>query len=183
MGFHINILELSPGKAEKKAMKHLKRFGTNTTMATMIKIMQGNLFESKADVFVNTTNTFGVMGKGIALQFKQKFPKMYNEYRDICSKKQFDIGQILIHETGDNNPKFIVSFPTKKHWRNPSQIEWIKIGLKVLCKWCNDNKIQSIAIPSLGCSNGGLNWKDVCPLICESFNSIETMAYIFEPYG
>ena len=125
----------------------------------MIKYTQGNLLEANAEALVNTVNTVGVMGKGIALMFKERFVKNMNEYAKACKAKQLQTGKMFITETGElMGPKWIINFPTKQHWRSPSKLEWIMAGLNDLKTFIINNNVKSIAIPPLGAGNGGLDW-------------------------
>jgi O-acetyl-ADP-ribose deacetylase (regulator of RNase III) len=128
----------------------------------MIKFTQGNLLEAPVEALVNTVNTVGVMGKGIALMFKEAFPANFRAYEEACKNKQVKIGQMFVRETSAlEGPRWIINFPTKKHWRQPSRLEWIVAGLDDLRKVIHDLEIRSIALPPLGSGNGGLNWKEV----------------------
>jgi len=125
----------------------------------MIKYTSGNLLEADAEALVNTVNTVGVMGKGIALMFKERYTKNMEEYVRACKAKQVHTGKVFVTETGElMGPKWVVNFPTKQHWRSPSKIEWIDQGLDDLKYFITTNKIKSIAIPPLGAGNGGLDW-------------------------
>jgi O-acetyl-ADP-ribose deacetylase (regulator of RNase III)/uncharacterized protein YwgA len=150
----------------------------------MIKYITGNLFDSHADALVNTVNTVGIMGKGIALQFKKLFPNNFNLYKIECESGNFDIGKLFI--TTDQNTltgeKLIINFPTKKHWKSPSEYEYIEIGLDELVKVIKERKIKSIAIPPLGSGNGGLQWFKVKKIIHEKLNDIKDCEVIvYEP--
>ena len=128
----------------------------------MIKYTQGNLLEADVEALVNTVNTVGVMGKGIALMFKERFAKNMEEYAKACKAKQVHTGKMFVTETGELiGPKWIINFPTKQHWRSPSKLEWITEGLQDLKAFILDNHVHSIAIPPLGAGNGGLNWSVV----------------------
>ena len=128
----------------------------------MLRFTQGNLLDSGAEALVNTVNTVGVMGKGIALMFKEAFPENYKIYEAACKHGEVRIGQMLVTERRELlGPKWIINFPTKKHWRNPSRIEWIEAGLNDLRNVILVNRIRSIALPPLGSGNGGLNWANV----------------------
>jgi O-acetyl-ADP-ribose deacetylase (regulator of RNase III) len=125
----------------------------------MIKYIQGNLLEADVEALVNTVNTVGVMGKGIALMFKQRFKQNNAIYEKACKAKQVNTGKMFITGTDElMGPKWIVNFPTKQHWRNPSQLEWIIEGLQDLKQFILKNHVKSIAIPPLGAGNGGLDW-------------------------
>lgn len=129
----------------------------------MLVYVEQDIFQSPAQVIVNTVNTVGVMGKGIAKRFKDVYPEMYKEYRNFCEEGLLDIGKLWIYKT-DN--KWILNFPTKKHWRNPSKIEYIEEGLKKFVNTYEERGITSISFPQLGCGNGGLNWnKQVKPIM------------------
>ena len=129
----------------------------------MIQYINGNLFTSNAKVLVNTVNTVGVMGKGIAYDFKKYYPKMFEEYKQLCDTNQFNIGDLNLYKTSN---KWILNFPTKEHWRSPSKIDFIEKGLQKLVQDAHKLQINDIAMPKLGCGNGGLEWeKEVKPLI------------------
>lgn len=151
----------------------------------MVEIKTGNLLEEKAEALVNTVNCVGVMGKGVALQFKQAFPENYKAYYKACKSGDVKPGKMFVHtENPLFNPKFIINFPTKLHWRKKSQLEYIEKGLKDLIEVIQKYEIQSIALPPLGCGNGGLNWKDVKSLIEKTFSQNSKMKVIlFEPSG
>lgn len=124
--------------------------------------LSGNIFDSKCAALVDAVNTVGVKGAGLALQFKQRFPESYNQYRQYCFDGKMRPGEVLISQEKNI---FVIHFPTKQDWRDPSQLEWIERGLGNLIAQVNSRQIPSIAIPSLGCGLGGLNWSDVRPLI------------------
>jgi len=128
----------------------------------MINYTSGNILESNSEALVNTVNCDGYMGKGIAYQFKLKYPYNNDIYEKACKNGNFKIGDILLHEEQD---KIIVNFPTKDHWRNKSKIEFIEKGLLRLVEIIEDKNIKSISIPPLGCGNGGLKWEIVKPII------------------
>lgn len=149
----------------------------------MITYTQGNLLEAQAEALVNTVNTVGVMGKGIALMFKDHFPENYRLYAAACESGQVRIGKVFVtevHELG--GPRWIVNFPTKQHWRNKSKLIWIKGGLHDLRQFIIDNHVKSIAIPPLGAGNGGLNWIDVKKQIESLLSDLpDTEIIVFEP--
>ena len=132
-------------------------------------IEKGNIFNSSCEFLVNPVNCVGVMGKGLALEFKNKYPLNFEIYKKACDNASFNIGNLLIVPV-DN--KFIVNFPTKKHWRNKSDLEFIKIGLEELKVAIKEFNIKSIALPKLGCGLGGLDWNEVFDLIKDFHNSI-----------
>lgn len=149
----------------------------------MIYYTKGNIIQADVEALVNTVNTVGIMGKGIALAFKKAFPDNYKIYRKLCEDKQFNIGDLLVTNTDQTRPKFIVNFPTKKHWRGRSKIEFIEIGMKELVKVINEKQIKSIAIPPLGCGNGGLNWNEVKSIMLKELESVDegVEIIIYEP--
>lgn len=142
---------------------------------------KGNILESNTEVIINPVNIVGVMGKGLALQFKQKFPTNYKIYKEACNDKTIDIGKLLlVDESNLERKKFVINFPTKKHWRNPSKIEYIEEGLKDLVRIIETQKFESMAIPALGCGLGGLEWGSVKLLIeryLENLEGIEIIIY------
>lgn len=150
----------------------------------MIKYVTGNLFDSQAEALVNTVNTVGVMGKGIALQFKKLYPTNYKVYKDLCDKKEFQIGQLLVVKDQNivTGEKTIINFPTKQHWKSPSEYEFIERGLDALISVIKENNIKSIALPPLGSGNGGLQWYKVKQIISQKLSKIENCEIIvFEP--
>ncbi|BCC55146.1 macro domain-containing protein [Bacillus cereus group sp. Bc005] len=151
----------------------------------MLIFKTGNLFESvyRMDAIVNTVNCVGVMGKGIALEFKKKYPENFNYYQKVCANKELFPGKMLMFLQPQNGyPKYIVNFPTKKHWRYPSKIEYISDGLDDLVKQIENHSIKSIAMPALGCGNGGLDWIVVKQLIQEKLQHLDAVEIIvYEP--
>lgn len=144
----------------------------------MISYVQGNLFESPAQTLVNTVNTVGAMGKGIALQFKQYFPEMFAEYHQLCVEGTLDVGTLHIFQTSH---KKILNFPTKKDWRRPSKLEYIEAGLETFVRIYQDAGIQSVAFPPLGCGNGELNYADVRPLMEAYLRPLPIPVYFYPP--
>jgi O-acetyl-ADP-ribose deacetylase (regulator of RNase III)/uncharacterized protein YwgA len=148
----------------------------------MITYRKGNLLSSEAQALVNTVNTVGVMGKGIALQFKNRFPANYKTYLDACKKGTFKTGQVLVVYEGDlMNQKIIINFPTKAHWKGDSKYEYISSGLNALKQAIVEHHIESIAVPPLGCGNGGLDWNTVKQLIETTLSDINTQVYVYTP--
>ena len=149
----------------------------------MIELKQGNILEADAEALVNTVNCVGVMGKGIALQFKQAFPDNFRHYEKACRANEVQPGRMFVVATGRLlNPKYIINFPTKRHWKGKSQIEDIRIGLKALIKEVKHLDIRSIAVPPLGCGNGGLDWVNVKPLIESAFTELpDVQVLLFTP--
>ena len=128
----------------------------------MIRYTQGNLLEAPAEALVNTVNEVGVMGKGIALMFRDTFPDNARAYEDACKAGEVQVGHVLAtRNPALLGPRWIIHFPTKKHWRNPSKLEWVRDGLKDLVRVVREQGIRSIALPPLGCGNGGLEWSQV----------------------
>lgn len=132
----------------------------------MLTYLTTNIFHSPAQTLVNTVNTVGVMGKGIALTFKKLYPDMYKQYRQLCKAGQFDIGQLYVYRTPN---KIIVNFPTKKHWRNPSKVDYIEAGLKTFVESYGKYGISSVSFPQLGCGNGELNWDEQVKPVMERY--------------
>ncbi|MFD0990594.1 macro domain-containing protein [Mariniflexile jejuense] len=149
----------------------------------MIKYITGNLLESTAEALVNTVNTVGVMGKGIALQFKNTFPNNYKIYKDKCDKNQFNIGDLLVVQDENliTGKKTIINFPTKTQWRKPSEYSYIETGLTKLKEVINEYNIKSIAIPPLGSGNGGLQWSTVKSMIENKLIDLDCDIFIYEP--
>lgn len=151
----------------------------------MIEIVKGNILEADAEALVNTVNCVGFMGKGIALQFKQAFPANFKAYEAACESDEVVPGRMFIFDNGRLlNPRFIINFPTKRHWRGKSRIEDIRSGLKALIADVSRLKIHSIAVPPLGCGLGGLDWGEVRPLIERAFSALpDVRVLLFEPVG
>ncbi len=149
----------------------------------MITYKTGNIFEENIDAIVNTVNCMGIMGRGIALQFKNKYPDNFKAYASACKLNEIKPGQMFVFETeGGRNPRYIINFPTKRHWRTKSRLEDIESGLHALAQLIEEKNIKSIAIPPLGCGLGGLNWADVRELIIKTFNNLTNRnVIVFEP--
>ena len=145
----------------------------------MITYKTGNLLESKAQVLVNTVNCVGVMGKGIALQFKEKFPLMFEQYKKVCGTLLTKGGDIWWYRMGVSD-HYILCFATKQHWKFKSKIEWIEYGLKSFVAEYKQLKIKSVAFPKLGCNNGGLDWEtQVKPLMEKYLGNLKIEVEIY----
>ncbi len=151
----------------------------------MITETEGNLLDANADALVNTVNTVGVMGKGIALQFRQAFPANYRAYEAACRRGEVRLGHMFVTETGLlGRPRFIVNFPTKGHWRSRSRLDDIEAGLADLRRIISEYSITSIAVPPLGCGNGGLSWRDVQPMIVKELGNLPgVQVTVYPPKG
>lgn len=151
----------------------------------MIEDAQGNLLNAEAEALVNTVNCVGVMGKGIALQFKQAYPAMNKAYEKTCERGEMVPGRVQVWPTGQlSGPKYIINFPTKREWFRKSSYGDIKSGLVSLVAEVRRLGIMSIAVPPLGCGNGGLSWAKVRPMIVEAFASLpEVRVLLFAPIG
>lgn len=151
----------------------------------MIEIVQGNVITAEAEALVNTVNCVGFMGKGIALQFKQAYPENYQIYRKACGRGEVQPGRMLIYDTGTMlYARYIINFPTKRHWKGKSSYEDIQAGLNALIADVQRLGICSIAIPPLGCGLGGLDWRKVRPMIENAFAALpEVQVLLFEPHG
>lgn len=149
----------------------------------MIRYVKGNIIESDAQALVNTVNTVGVMGKGIALQFKKAFPNNFKAYQEACKKGMLQTGKMFVTRDSNLNTgdKLIVNFPTKTDWRKSSEYVYIKEGLDDLVKVIHDLQIKSIAIPPLGAGNGGLEWARVKRMIEETMYSLDVEIILYEP--
>ena len=149
----------------------------------MIEFTEGNMLDAEAEALVNTVNTVGVMGKGVALMFKEAYPENFKAYEAACKRKEVKVGRMFVTERESFvGPKWIINFPTKQHWRGNSKMEWIDAGLQDLKRVIVGNDIRSIAIPPLGSGNGGLDWGDVRPKIEAALASLENVRVIvYEP--
>ncbi|MCF8467812.1 MAG: macro domain-containing protein [Sneathiella sp.] len=151
----------------------------------MIRYKTGNILDSDVEALVNTVNCVGVMGRGIALQFKKSFPQNFKAYEAACKRKEVQPGRMFVFETGTlTNPRFIINFPTKRHWRGKSRMEDIDAGLVTLAEEIRARGIRSISIPPLGSGLGGLNWPDVRERIEASLSGLSDIdVIVFEPGG
>jgi O-acetyl-ADP-ribose deacetylase (regulator of RNase III) len=149
----------------------------------MMRFAQGNLLDAKVEAVVNTVNTVGVMGKGIALMFKEAFPANFQAYEDACKRKEVRIGRMFVTERrAFEGPRWIINFPTKKHWWQPSKMEWIVEDLQDLRRVIREHNIRSIALPPLGAGNGQLDWREVRVEIQRGLADLEGVDIIvYEP--
>ena len=149
-----------------------------------IDFRKDDIFEAGTDALVNTVNCVGAMGRGVALQFKKAYPANFKAYKAACDAEQVQPGHMFIHETGKLMPRFIINFPTKRHWRGKSRIEDIESGLVALTDAIKTYGIKSVAIPPLGAGLGGLEWDDVKPRIKSALQAIPDLhVMMFEPNG
>ena len=146
----------------------------------MIEYIEGNIFDSPAQVIVNTVNTVGVMGKGIALEFKNRYPQMFEKYKTACEKHMLTIGKLMLVSAPDH---MLLLFPTKENWRYPSKLSYIEQGLKRFCDNYAQRGITSIAFPKLGCGNGELDWNEVRPLMERYLKDLPIDIYIYLDKG
>jgi O-acetyl-ADP-ribose deacetylase (regulator of RNase III) len=149
----------------------------------MLEFVRGNILESEAEALVNPVNTVGIMGKGLALQFKMAFPENFSAYAKVCAARKLAPGGFFIFQIYDSlGPRYIVNFATKRHWKEKSRLEDVRNGLRALAAEIVARNIQSIAIPPLGCGLGGLDWADVKPIIEAEFGSLPNFKVsVFEP--
>jgi len=138
-----------------------------------------DIFQSKADAIVNTVNCIGVMGAGLAKEFKKRYPEMYREYRKKYENNELKIGKLHVFRTID---KLIINFPTKIHWKDNSKLEWIEAGLKYFITNYKKWNITSVAFPQLGTSHGKLNWNDVKPIMEKYLNLLDINVEIYVRY-
>jgi len=153
----------------------------------MIIETKEDIFSLRADALVNPVNCVGVAGKGLALEFKKRFPEAFKSYKNNCDAGNIVIGHITAFKLLDAVP-FVINFPTKKHWKDDSKIEYIEQGLFTLAGFLTflsekPSPIYSVAVPALGCGLGGLHWGDVKPLIVSALEPINITTYIIEPRG
>lgn len=149
-----------------------------------IELRIGDIFKTDAEAIVNTVNCVGIMGRGIALQFKNAYPANFKAYKAACDAEQVQPGRMFVFETGKFTPRFIINFPTKRHWKGKSRIEDIEAGLISLADEIKSRGIKTVAIPPLGAGLGGLDWGDVLPRIKSALQDIPDVdVIIFEPKG
>ncbi|MCO6433648.1 type II toxin-antitoxin system antitoxin DNA ADP-ribosyl glycohydrolase DarG, partial [Nitrosomonas nitrosa] len=151
----------------------------------MIEFTRGDILQADVEAIVNTVNCVGVMGRGIALQFKKAWPKNFKAYAAACKKNEVQPGKLFVFATQQlANPRYIINFPTKRHWRDASRMEDIDSGLDALAATIREKHIQSIAIPPLGCGLGGLDWNQVKQKIEQSLSALpDVYVLIYEPQG
>lgn len=149
----------------------------------MIRFTRGNLLDADVEALVNTVNTVGIMGKGIALMFKEAFPANFREYAAACNRGDVQTGRMFVTENPALiGPRWIINFPTKEHWRTRTRIEWIETGLEDLRRVVEEKGIRSIAVPPLGCGHGGRSWAEVRPLIEKALGDLpEVDVVVYEP--
>ena len=147
----------------------------------MVKVLMGDILKSKAHALVNTVNCVGIMGKGIALEFKEQFPDMFNDYVARCNRNEVRLGKPYLFKR--LTPPWILNFPTKGHWRSVSRIEDIVKGLKYLLQHYKEWGITSLAVPPLGCGQGQLEWKIVGPTLYRYLNQLDIPVELYAPYG
>lgn len=143
----------------------------------MYRYHRTSIFTSNAQTVVNTVNTVGIMGKGLAAEFKKRYPDMYERYRELCKKGEFKIGQLWLWKATD---QWILNFPTKQHWRQPSKISYVEAGLQKFVETYQARGITEISFPRLGCGNGGLDWKDVKPLMEHYLKRLPINVYVHD---
>ena len=148
-------------------------------------VIDGNLLIADAEALVNTVNTVGVMGKGIALQFKKAFPDNFKAYKRACDRGQVVPGRMFVHQTGAlSGPRLIINFPTKRHWKGKARLQDIVDGLDDLVRVLRECHVESVAVPPLGCGNGGLDWSEVGPIIEEALKPLEGLTVLLhDPTG
>lgn len=148
----------------------------------MIVYKTGDLLAENAETLINTVNCVGVMGRGIALQFKKKFPENFKAYAAACKRGEVRPGRMFVFDMGGiANPRYIINFPTKRHWRNESRLEDIDSGLQALVNEIKERSIRSIAIPPLGSGLGGLDWTEVKRRIEQTLDKMDVHITVFEP--
>ncbi len=148
-----------------------------------MRFTEGNLLDAPVEAVVNTVNTVGVMGKGIALMFRDRFPENYKAYAAACKAGEVVVGRMFVMPGVElEGPRWIINFPTKKDWRHPTKLEWIASGLEDLKLVIQEKQIRSIALPPLGCGNGGLDWAVVRPMIEEALSDLQNVeVVVYEP--
>jgi len=153
----------------------------------MIKFKSGDMFaktpQGRYDVYVNTVNCVGVMGKGVALEFKKRFPDMFEAYKGACSRGEVAPGRLHVWETPYEPTTTIVNLPTKRHWRDGSRYEDVESGLMALGEYLKTRGPINVALPPPGCGNGGLDWNVVKEMVSKHLSGVEALVTAFEPVG
>ena len=164
---------------QEQAIVNQRRIASS--QADDIRFTPGDIFDQSAQAIVNPVNCVGVMGRGLALEFKRRYPAAFAAYRDACADQRLKPGRVFLYDTGEQQPRWIVHFPTKRHWRDASIISDIEAGLLDLTSAIKRHDIKSIALPPLGCGLGGLDWQDVRPLITSHLASTPAAVTVLEP--
>jgi len=151
----------------------------------MVELTHGDILQADTEALVNTVNCVAVMGRGIALQFRKAFPENFKAYARACERKEVHPGKMLVYETGLlTGPRFIINFPTKRHWKGKSRVEDVDAGLRALIEETRIRGIRSVAVPPLGCGLGGLDWRIIRPKIVRAFEALpDVRVLLFEPTG
>ena len=151
----------------------------------MIEFRTGDILKADAEALVNAVNCVGVMGRGVSLLFKKAFPENFKAYSAACARVEVQPGRMFVFETGcAANPKYVINFPTKRHWREVSRLADVEIGLLDLAETIRKQGIRSIALPALGCGLGGLNWNEVRPRVVTAMHALEQVhVMVFEPHS
>ncbi|MBI3329431.1 MAG: macro domain-containing protein [Nitrospinae bacterium] len=151
----------------------------------MIELKRGDILKQEAEALVNTVNCVGVMGRGVALQFRKASPENYKSYREACARGEIQPGRMFVFDLNRIvNPRLIINFPTKRHWKGKSRLEDVRAGLQDLVEVLRRHKVRSVAVPPLGCGLGGLAWRTVRPLIEKALGALPDLnVYLFEPAG
>lgn len=144
----------------------------------MLQLVSGNMFAVSADIRVNTVNCVGAMGAGVALLFKKRYPKMFADYQRACRAGEVRPGRLHIWKAG---PDWVVNFPTKRHWKDPSRYEDVEAGLKALREYLQAQGKVTVALPALGCGLGGLSWERVFPMIQTYLADLDAHIFVFKP--
>jgi len=165
------------------AMAVLGRYPNKAESDVITRCSRGNILKADAEALVNPVNCAGSMGKGLALQFKKAFPENFKAYELACKNRNMRLGKVLVFETGYTfKPKYIINFPTKRHWQDRSRLEDIEIGLQSLVDEVIARRIKTIAVPPLGCGLGGLSWETVRPMVEKAFSQFPNVkVFLFEP--
>ena len=148
----------------------------------MVKVAIGDIFKSDAHALVNTVNCVGIMGKGVAADFKERFPRMFEEYKQLCDAGRIKTGELTLYADLFSD-KVVINFPTKKHWKSPTLLKDIEQGLDYFAANYKEWGIKSVAFPPLGCGNGGLSWTSVGPLMYEKLSALDIPVHIYAPFG
>ncbi|BAC91312.1 type II toxin-antitoxin system antitoxin DNA ADP-ribosyl glycohydrolase DarG [Gloeobacter violaceus] len=151
----------------------------------MVELTKGDILSADAEALINTVNCVGVMGRGVALQFRKAYPENFKAYESACKRKEVRLGEVFVHDLHSFiNPRYIINFPTKDHWKGSSRLSYIESGLRSLIGEVEKLGIRSLALPPLGCGLGGLDWREVRPLIEAAFAQVPWVhVLLFEPVG
>ena len=168
-------------RGESRRASPRRRPGNGNRERQMIRFIHGDIFAQKAEALVNPVNCVGVMGRGLALEFKKRFPHNFQAYRAACGRGEVQPGILLVSDSGTEEPRYIINLPTKRHWRDRSMLPDVDAGLRALAQRMEEERIGSAALPALGCGLGGLPWPAVRELTLRRLGDLDAEIIVLKP--